>query len=336
MTTNEFFENILGRINLKIDDTERKNIEKKHNKLREALREKLPLKDDFLTGSYARHTLIKPKSGNNKFDVDIFVAFDNEHYGQKELSDLRQMVYKALLDIKDQRPDLGITHVNDSQRRSICVEFGTDFTMDIVPAIEIEKDVLYKIFDKKTLKALKSNPKLHARLLPEANERTGGKLVPIIKILKSWKREKCDYVKSFHLELLAVTILGGAEIASYAEGIQKFFNEAGSKLKKACLTDPANNQHFIDAYLDDDGKRQDVLDTVQKESVIANEAMAIDESKEKSILEKWSLIFEDDELDTARAINSGSFFSSKGGIQVGANSTNHAEPISSPRSWRNQ
>ncbi len=61
MTTKEYFEKFLGKINLKIEDNERAFIEEKQNVIREKLRGKLSLQDDFLTGSYKRHTIIKPK-----------------------------------------------------------------------------------------------------------------------------------------------------------------------------------------------------------------------------------------------------------------------------------
>ena len=198
MIIKEYFENLLDQINLKIGDDERELIKQKHKALREELREKLNLQDDFLTGSYKRNTLIKPKDETEKFDVDIFIAFSNDEYGETDLSDLRNLVIDALNNIKKSNTDLDITHINDNQRRSVGVEFNSNFQIDIVPAIEIKKDKLYKIFDRRTLEAIRSNPKLHGELLSKANEDSDKLLVPIIKILKSWKREKCDYLKSFH------------------------------------------------------------------------------------------------------------------------------------------
>ena len=216
MTTEEFFKNKIDEITISLDDKEQKLIESKHNNLREKLRERLDLKDDFLTGSYKRWTQIKPKKTSENFDVDIFLAFDKEDYGEKELEDLMIEVENAVKDIKDNDNDIDITFINTKQRRSIGVEFGKKFQIDLVPAIEIEKDQRYKIFDKNTLQAIESNPKLHGSNLTSANEtsKSGGikRLVPIVKLLKSWKRDKCDYVKSFHLEMLAVKILGNEEI----------------------------------------------------------------------------------------------------------------------------
>lgn len=48
MTTEEYFTNLAGR--LELTDGERDRIFGKHNVLREKLREKLPVEDDFLTG----------------------------------------------------------------------------------------------------------------------------------------------------------------------------------------------------------------------------------------------------------------------------------------------
>jgi hypothetical protein len=215
----------------------------------------------------------------------------------------------------------------------VCVEFGNNFRIDVVPSIEIEKDKLYKIFDRRTLKAIKSNPKLHAALLSEANEKTGGRLVPVIKILKGWKRVKCDYVKSFHIEMLALDILGNAEISSYAEGVAKFFSDAGSKLQKASLADPANKEHYIDAYLDDDGNRQRLLGIIATEDDAACRALDAEKRENGDPVKEWESIFENADTDIAKAIESGSFAMGIGGIRVGG-TTSHGRSIKSPNSWR--
>lgn len=295
MTTTQYFEKLLDRINLKLDDKERKMIEEKQGSLRDALREALDLKDDFLTGSYPRHTIIKPKKDDEKFDVDVFIAFDSADYGEKALPELRGLVVNALNKIKEEKPDLGITSINDTQRRSVRVEFSNNFRIDVVPSIEIEKDKLYRIFDKRTLRPVKSNPKLHARLLTEANDRTGGKLVPIIKTLKSWRRDKCDYVKSFHLELLAAEVIGGSKIDSYAEGLARFFAGAVPKLRQACLKDPANGESCIDTYLDEDKTRDEIVALVLHEKEISEKAIKLEKGgDDDAAVTQWKTIFDSD------------------------------------------
>ena len=236
--------------------------------------------------------MIQPKDKEEKFDVDFFVAFSKEEYDEKELAELRGLVVTALNEIKDENSEIGITGVNDTQRRSVCIEFDTNFRIDVVPSIEIVKDELYKIYDRRTLKSIRSNPKLHGKLLTEANDRTGGKLVPIIKILKSWRREKCDYVKSFHLELLTVEVLGSGKISSFADGLAKFFFEAGPKLQQSCLTDPANSENYIDAYLDDDETRDDILSLISTDNGIAEKAIEFEQGgKNEYAVREWQKIF---------------------------------------------
>lgn len=303
MTTKEYFDNLLSNISLNLGDDERNLIEEKQNALREKLREKLSLQDDFLTGSYKRHTIIKPKDDDEKFDVDLFVAFDKEDYGESDLADLRQEVIDALHEIESEDSGLGITAINEDQRRSIGVEFGNNFQIDVVPAVQIEKDKLYKIFDRRTLDAVKSNPKLHGKLLSDANEKTGGMLVPLVKILKAWKREKCDYVKSFHIELMAVKIFSDTTIESIPKGLLTFFESAGDYFSEACLKDPANSEMLIDEYLDKDGTREQICALIETEKAVAKAATDAEESgNDENAVAEWEKIFSPSKKQVASTV----------------------------------
>lgn len=292
MTTEEFFKALASRIEL--TQSEADKIANKHNWLREKLREKLSVEDDFLSGSYARSTMIRPKDGE-KFDVDFFLAFNKDDYGESELTDLLKTVKTALDEIKSEDSD--IEKIDDKQRRSIGVIYKDNFQIDVVPAVQIEKDELYKIFDKRTQAAVNSNPKLHGKNLTAANDATASnstkRLVPIIKMLKSWRRAKCDYVKSFHLELLAVETLKDEEIVSYSAGIAKFFNNVNLQ---SSLTDPANSENVIDAYLDEDGTRDDLESLIASEKKIADKAIELERNgDDNEALAEWKKIFEKDD-----------------------------------------
>ena len=294
MYPEEYFNELLSNLNL--TDEERKQISDKHLTLRERLRELLPVEDDFLTGSYPRNTIIRP-NGDEKFDVDFFLAFSNDEFGEYELPKLLEMVKSSLEKIKNEDED--IENIKE-QSRSIGVEYRGNFQIDVVPAIEIEKDKLYRIFDKKTRQPVDSNPKLHGKNLSEANKNTKSgsvrRLVPIIKLLKSWKRDKCDYVKSFHLELLAVEILRDEPIESFSVGLAKFFSEAEDYLREACLVDPANSENLIDVYLDEEGVRDDLLELVAGEKYLAEKARMFEEAGEnENAIDEWEKIFESDD-----------------------------------------
>lgn len=289
MTTEEFFKALANKIELTQGEADK--IAKKHNWLREKLREKLSVEDDFLTGSYARNTMIRPKD-NEKFDVDFFLAFSKQDYGESELVDLLKIVKGTLDEIKP--GDSDIEKIDDNQRRSIGVIYNDNFQIDVVPAVQIEKDKLYKIFDKRTQAAVNSNPKLHGKNLTDANDATASgsvkRLVPIIKMLKSWKRLKCDYIKSFHLELLAVETLKNEEIVSYSAGIANFFNNLDLQ---SSLTDPANAENVIDIYLDEDERRNGLLSLIAAERKIVNEAIELEKNgDDDGAITKWKKVFD--------------------------------------------
>ncbi|TRZ50848.1 MAG: nucleotidyltransferase [Dehalococcoidia bacterium] len=300
MTTEEFFKTLASKIELTQSEADR--IAKKHNWLRDKLRGKLSVEDDFLTGSYARNTMIRPKD-NEKFDVDFFLAFNKKDYGESELADLLKTVKVALDEIKSEDSD--IEKIDDKQRRSIGVIYKDNFQIDVVPAVQIEKDRLYKIFDKRTQAAVNSNPKLHGKNLTDANDATAlgsvKRLVPIVKMLKSWKQAKCDYLKSFHLELLVVETLKSDEITSFSAGLAKFFNNMDLQ---SSLTDPANPENVIDAYLDEDGTRDDLVSLIATEKEIANEAIRFEKNgDDDGAIAKWKKIFEKSDGDKSGSYN---------------------------------
>jgi len=291
MTTEEFFKNKASK--LELTHSERDRISKKHKELREKLREKLPVEDDFLTGSYARYTIIRPTE-DEKFDVDFFLAFNKEEHGELDLPDLLNLVKDALNEITAE--DEEIIDILE-QKRSISVVYDDGFQIDVVPAIQIEKDNRYKIFDKRSQIAVESNPKLHGKNLTNANEATASnstnRLVPVVKLLKSWKREKCEYLKSFHLELLTVEVLKDEKITSFSAGIAKFFNNVDNLLQVDPLTDPANDKNVIDSYLDDEGTRNKLLSLLVNEKKIANKAMYIEDIGDyDGAVAEWKIIFE--------------------------------------------
>ena len=65
LNVEEAFENFRQR--LELSDTEQKDAERSHKGVRECIRGGFDIDNDFLTGSYRRHTKTKPPK-----DVDIF------------------------------------------------------------------------------------------------------------------------------------------------------------------------------------------------------------------------------------------------------------------------
>lgn len=62
-----------------IGDAEQKDASKRHNEVRDCIREGFDLKTDFLSGSYRRHTKTKPLK-----DVDVIFVFGSEEKWRRD------------------------------------------------------------------------------------------------------------------------------------------------------------------------------------------------------------------------------------------------------------
>jgi len=285
MTPQEQFDKYLAdHLNLTKKDIEKVQV---HIELREKLETKLEFKGkdndetySFLTGSYSRNTAIRPPK-----DVDFFIVLNDKKYGDLKPSELLNLLEKTLKEIL---PDTTIFQ----QTHSVTIEYDEEFSIDVIPAFETNSE-LYKIphVSENTDIWLESNPKIHGEKLTEANDTTNGLLVPLVKLLKAWKRDKCSYVKSFHLELLAIEIINNSDIESYTEGINLFFDNASNYLENSCIVDPANSDNLVDDYLVDD-ERENLKYLIKTEAVIAQNTVSLEnDGKTDESIKEWDKIF---------------------------------------------
>lgn len=138
----------------------------------------------FITGSYAKHTCIRPTKYDGKTDVDIVVVLNyTENDDSKEVLD---ELYKVCKEKYDK-----VT----KQSRSIGIEMqGID--VDVVPMIRDISEDMYKIGNKKDGTWKRTNPKGHIEWCSEVNKNNCNKFVRIVKIFKWWRKNNCpDTVK---------------------------------------------------------------------------------------------------------------------------------------------
>lgn len=140
--------------------------------------------DSFLTGSYAKHTSIRPTKYDGKTDVDIVVVTKyTENDDSKE-------VLNELYEVCKQK----YSKVT-KQSRSIGIEMS-GIEIDVVPMIEDKLSGMYKIGNKKDGKWKKTNPKGHITWSSEVNKNNCNKFVKIVKMFKWWRKNNCpDTVK---------------------------------------------------------------------------------------------------------------------------------------------
>jgi hypothetical protein len=112
-----------------------------------------------------------------------------------------------------------------TQRRSIRLELD-HLHVDCVPAIAIEGSDFIWVGDRKNDAWIKSSPKRHEAALTNANQRSDGLVIPIVKLLKCWNRglPSKAHVRSFVVETLAVTLFTHTRALSLVDGLLMFFD----------------------------------------------------------------------------------------------------------------
>ena len=164
----------------------------KHAGVRTVLADRLLVKRAFLTGSYARATMIRPPS-----DIDLFVVLDERLHarqyfyaraGEQRLLDRMHSILKASYPLTPVRKDLPAVHL----------DFST-YGFDVVPAFPREGGG-YLIPSRSGVGWISTAPDVHARATRGMNAWTKNEFVPLVKIFKAWNVGHFHKLTGFHLE----------------------------------------------------------------------------------------------------------------------------------------
>lgn len=229
---------------LELTEKQRSDAVAQHTRVRGVLEQLDGYQTSFLTGSYKRRTCLRPLD-----DIDFFVVVEGQRSWSSwngkpvEAPDALLKRVRAALDkewpTKD-KPKL--------QMRSINVDFkGTGIGYDAVPAYKASSGSGYWIPDREA-GWIRSDPTVHEANLTEANRNTDGRLVPLVKFIKQWrrvikKRDGSVPFSSFHLETLCVQRHRGffatALPRERAEGLAVLFDHLARTVADVC-PDPAD------------------------------------------------------------------------------------------------
>ena len=233
------------RRNLDLSGLQEKTVATRQRNVRDAVAAQLTVVDDFLTGSYRRHTLIGPLK---EADVDIVVVLDRS-YRERGPRAVLDLVRKSLLDEYPRTPKIS------RNGQAVTISFS-DFVVDAVPAFKLpwwSWNDGWEICDSGSDGWITTNPKKHVELSSRGNRTHGGELVPRVKQLKAWNRHVGEPLRSFHLEALAWSIFGTSfwwheSVRSDWASARKFFEEAPDKVRFQ-LPDPAGLGQDVGAYI---------------------------------------------------------------------------------------
>ena len=148
--------------------------------------------DTFLSGSYAKHTCIRPTKYDGKTDVDIVVVLNYE-----DTTDSKEVLDELYKVCKEKYKNV------TKQSRSIGIEFS-GIEVDVVPMIEDQDSEMLKIGNKDDGTWKVTNPKGHLEWCTETNKENNNEFVRIVKIFKWWRKNNCPdsrkYPKGITLE----------------------------------------------------------------------------------------------------------------------------------------
>jgi len=275
------------RENLEITGLQRSTVATRQSNVRAVVEQGLAVLDSFLTGSYARSTMIAPMK---EADVDIFVVLDAKyyhHYNRQNGSQagLLDLVKRTLLKTYTRTPDIS------RSGQAVTIRFE-DFVVDVVPGFNRQGGG-YIIPNSITQTWLETDPKKHVEIFSGANADHAGDLIPLIKMIKGWNKAHGETFRSFHLEVLALGILDGVTITDMPSGARYVFDKARDLITKRNL-DPAGYGDDVGKYIN---TREKIDDAVAKFQLAYDRAVKAEEhdrrGSTRAAIEMWGLVFGD-------------------------------------------
>ncbi|MGD1082185.1 MAG: nucleotidyltransferase domain-containing protein [Candidatus Sulfotelmatobacter sp.] len=276
-------------------ETQKQDAATKKDGVRDCLNAKLWVETAFLTGSYARQTMIRPPS-----DIDLFVVLDYSKHGQDYYQSYNgeQTVLERFHNIlKEGYPYTPIR----KDHPAVHLDFST-YGFDVIPAFN-RNGGGFVIPNPVGSGWISTNPPKHGERTTSMNKSTGGYFVPLVKMFKSWNRSHYDKLTGFHLEMMLADAWPTAwnsssyavqpiTYASYADAAAALFAPLSSKLQYT-MQDPAGLGGAIDSYLswDDRTRTRQRLDSAAQDAQIALRHAG--RGDHYSSINKWRDIFGD-------------------------------------------
>jgi hypothetical protein len=278
---------LLLKKNLEISDLQETTVSTRQKAIRGVIESGLTVLDSFLTGSYARKTMIAPLK---EADVDIFVVLNSQYFHRYQGQNggpagLLDLVKSTLKKTYTRTPDIS----RNGQAVSIRFE---DFEVDVIPGFDRQGGG-YLIPNSTTRSWLSTDPKRHVEIMSAENLAHDGQLVPLIKMVKGWNKGIDKYFRSFHLEVLALEILHGVKISDFPSGVRYYFDRARTVITKKNL-DPAGYGDDIGRYI---SGQTAVQEAVEKFQLAYDRAAKAEDFARRGLIEHavtmWKKVFGD-------------------------------------------
>ena len=213
------------------------------NNLRSYL-EKHPVYQDkyiasFLSGSYSKHTSIRPVRGDKKRDVDIIIV--TNYNCNTDPCMVLQELYDVLLECP-------VYSAAEKQHHSVGIELSK-ISIDVVPVIQDYKvDGLFCVCDLNKGIWEETDPKGHKEWASLLNKNSNSAFKPLVKMFKWWRRLHCPsnikFPKGITLEKIVADNLGDT-----SQSTEDLFIETAQRIIANYKEDYADKNRL--PYIDD-------------------------------------------------------------------------------------
>jgi hypothetical protein len=264
--------------NLEITTAEQTQAASRHALIRDHVRTHWTLVDDFLTGSYDRHTKTKKLK-----DVDIFVVIDPEGPQGHLAKGSGRAAVKALAEILASRwPTVDFD--DNVARVSYAGEDVASY--EVAPAFATDDGFVIP----NGSAWMATDPAVHARLVSAKNAELDKKFVPLVKMIKAINREREEPISpSFLIEVMALDLVI-EPAAAYKQEVLFFLAAAADAIHQD-WPDPAGLGEHVNAHMTP-SQRADASAELRRWQLIAENARRLEErGEETAAVEEWRQLF---------------------------------------------
>lgn len=235
MTPIEYLNGLLKAQNLDEDSTELKDLRQHRKDVEALIRAKFPSPTIRYGGSKAKGTMIR-----DSYDLDLPCYFAND---DTSAGDTLAAIFESVKTALEQ--DYSV-EVKASALRLRSRDMKTDFHIDVVPGRftdDTESDAfLHRTTGDK--KWFKTNLDVHIEHVRDSG------VTDAIKVMKVWRKRNGVNIKTFVLELIVVTLIGGSKKALDKQVVE-LLTELAENAGNISVEDPANsNNDLSEAWSD--------------------------------------------------------------------------------------
>jgi SMODS domain-containing protein len=231
----------------------------------------------FAVGSAARGTIAAGER-----DVDLMAAVANT-YANKYRADSRQFLYdiRQLLTRPYPRTEVGARQV------AVVLDFDVIRT-EVVPCFKNDGEGF--VMPNGTRGWMATNPPFHTALMQAADTAHGGRLKPLVRLVKAWNIAHGQQLRSFHLEMLVKRMWDGVAIGDWPAAVSATLQVLGMWVN-ASFVDPWQGTTRIDNYLSAPTRAQ-IIRTIAESAAAATTAETHRlAGRGAAAFERWQVIY---------------------------------------------